>query len=52
MAETFAVNCPRCGEPKKHMTDHAGQIGVHCSCGVSFSVDIDAKKIDDWWERD
>ncbi|MFC5278662.1 hypothetical protein ACFPM1_07825 [Halorubrum rubrum] len=51
MAEHFSVACPGCGEEKKHMTDHAGQIGVHCSCGVSFSVDIEARDVNEWWER-
>lgn len=51
MAEIFAVDCPGCGETKKHMTDHAGQIGVHCSCGISFTVDVDDQAVADWWER-
>jgi hypothetical protein len=52
MGEIFAVRCPGCGEEKKHMSDTADTIGVHCSCGVSFSVDIDAQEVADWWERD
>ncbi|WP_176451138.1 hypothetical protein [Halorubrum sp. Ea1] len=52
MAEAFAVECPGGGETKGHMSDHAGTIGVHCSCGVSFSVDIEARDVDEWWKRD
>ncbi|MFC7323280.1 hypothetical protein ACFQMF_01670 [Halorubrum rutilum] len=52
MADTFSVDCPGCGTTKGPMTDHAGTIGVHCSCGVSFSVDIEARDIDEWQERD
>ena len=51
MTETFAVECPGCGETKGAMTDHPGTIGVHCSCGVTFSVDIEARDVDEWWER-
>lgn len=51
MSETFSINCPGCGEEKEHMTDRAGTIGVHCSCGVSFSVDIKARDVDEWWRR-
>ncbi|WP_166377430.1 hypothetical protein [Halorubrum sp. BOL3-1] len=48
---TFAVNCPGCGVSKEHMTTTANKIGVHCSCGISFSVNIEEQTVDDWWER-
>lgn len=51
MTETFCVSCPGCGKEKKHMTDRAETIGVHCSCGVTFSVDIKARDVDEWSER-
>jgi len=48
----FAVDCPGCGTEKGHMTTTASQIGVHCSCGVSFSVDIEEQTVADWRERE
>jgi len=51
MSETFAVDCPGCGTTKDHMSDTATQIGVHCSCGVTFTVDIEARDVDEWHER-
>ncbi|SEH60947.1 hypothetical protein SAMN05192561_11256 [Halopenitus malekzadehii] len=48
---TFAVNCPGCGTEKAHMSTRAIRIGVRCSCGVSFNVDVEAQDVDDWWER-
>jgi len=47
----FSVDCPGCGKKKRHMTA-AGQIGVHCGCGVSFTVDIEEQAVDEWHERD
>jgi lysyl-tRNA synthetase class I len=52
MTETFCVSCPGCGKEKKHMASRAETIGVHCSCGVSASVDIEAQEIGDWWKRE
>ncbi|WP_158294455.1 hypothetical protein [Halorubrum sp. GN11GM_10-3_MGM] len=49
---TFAVDCPGCEASKEHMTTQSNQIGVHCSCGVTFTVDIDGQTVDDWWERE
>lgn len=51
MGEIFAIECPGCGEMKDHMTDTADTIGVHCSCGVSFAVDVEAQAVGEWWER-
>ncbi|CDK40384.1 hypothetical protein BN903_70 [Halorubrum sp. AJ67] len=33
------------------MTTTANKIGVHCSCGISFSVNVEEQTVDDWWER-
>lgn len=51
MTETFDVECPGCGETKEPITTHVGTVGIHCSCGVSASVDIEVREIDDWQER-
>lgn len=51
MTETFNVDCPSWGETKGPITTHAGTVGIHCSCGVSASVDIEGQAIGDWWER-
>ncbi|WP_017344592.1 hypothetical protein [Halorubrum sp. T3] len=51
MAETFYVECPGCGETKGADHHNPGTVGIHCSCGVSASVDIEAQAIGDWWER-
>jgi len=48
----FSVSCPSCGIEKAHMTTQSSQIGVHCSCGVTFTVDVDEQTVDDWWERE
>ncbi|WP_158293602.1 hypothetical protein [Halorubrum sp. GN12_10-3_MGM] len=45
---TFAVDCPGCGVSKEHMTTQSDQIGVHCSCGVTFTVDINEQTVGDW----
>jgi len=34
------------------MSPGAAQVGVHCSCGVTFTVDIDEQAVDDWLERE
>ena len=52
MGDTFAVDCPGCGMTKGPISVHAGTVGIHCSCGVTAIVDIEAKAIDEWWERD
>jgi hypothetical protein len=31
---------------------HPGTVGIHCSCGVTATIDIGAQKIDEWWERE
>ena len=49
---TFAVDCPGCEASKEHMSPGAAQIGVHCSCGVTFTVNIAEQTVDDWWERE
>jgi len=51
MVETFSVDCPGCGETKGPITTHPGTVGIHCSCGVTFTVDVDAQAIDTWKER-
>ncbi|MDB2226053.1 hypothetical protein PM023_15485 [Halorubrum ezzemoulense] len=51
MAETFSVDCPGCGKEKGPITTHPGTVGIHCSCGVTSSVDVDGKGVDEWWER-
>jgi hypothetical protein len=51
MTESFSVECPGCGETKGPITTHAGTVGIHCSCGVTSSVDIGAREIGDWWDR-
>ncbi|WP_179235242.1 hypothetical protein [Halorubrum ezzemoulense] len=51
MTEIFYVECPGCAESKGPITTHAGTLGIHCSCGVSARVDIEAQEISDWWER-
>ena len=51
MTETFSVDCLGCGTQKCHLSTNASQIGIHCSCGVTASVDIEAQAIGDWWER-
>jgi len=52
--EAFSLifDCPGCGTEKAHMSSTASQIGVHCGCGISFSVDGDEQTVDDWWERE
>ncbi|WP_161781693.1 hypothetical protein [Halorubrum coriense] len=51
MTETFHLKCPGCGTEKAPFTTHDGTIGVHCSCGVSFNVDIEARQVGEWWVR-
>ncbi|PHQ44260.1 hypothetical protein DJ68_19445, partial [Halorubrum sp. C3] len=52
MGETFRVNCPGCGKEKGPITTHPGTVGIHCSCGITATVDIGAQEIDEWWERE
>ena len=40
MGEIFRVNCPGCGEEKGPIAMHPGTVGIHCSCGISATVDI------------
>ena len=51
MTESVNVECPGGGETKGPITTNAGTVGIHCSCGVTSSFDIEAQAIDDWWER-
>ena len=51
MTETFEVDCPGCGTQKRYLSTNASQIGIHCSCGVSASVDVEAQAIDEWSAR-
>ncbi len=51
MAETYALDCPGCGTTKGPISEDASQVGIHCSCGVTASVDVDSQEIGDWWER-
>jgi hypothetical protein len=52
MGDIFRVNCPGCGEEKGSITTHPGTVGIHCSCGITATVDIGAQEIDEWWERE
>ena len=52
MTESFDVECPGCGKMKGPITTNPGTVGIHCSCGVSASGDIEAQEIGDWWERE
>ncbi|GAA0524343.1 hypothetical protein GCM10008992_25980 [Halorubrum aquaticum] len=52
MGDIFRVNCPGCGQEKGPITTHPGTVGIHCSCGVTATVDIGAQEIDEWWERE
>jgi hypothetical protein len=52
MGEIFRVNCPGCGEEKGPITTYPGTVGIHCSCGITATVDIGAQEIDEWWERE
>jgi hypothetical protein len=52
MGEIFRVNCPGCGQQKGPIAMHPGTVGIHCSCGVTATIDIGAQKIDEWWERE
>jgi len=40
MGGVFRVNCPEGGEVKDPITTHPGTVGIHCSCGISATVDI------------
>ena len=51
MTETFYVECPGCGKTKGPITTHPGTVGIHCSCGVTSTVNVDTMKISEWWER-
>ena len=31
---------------------HPSSVGIHCSCGITATVDIGAQEIDEWWERE
>ncbi|MCG1008398.1 hypothetical protein [Halorubrum lacusprofundi] len=52
MTETFDVDCPGCGDTSRAISVDTQNVGIHCSCGVTASVDVEAQAIDDWWERD
>ena len=52
MGGIFRVNCPGGGEEKGPITTHPGTVGIHCSCGITATVDIGAQEIDEWWERE
>lgn len=51
MGEIYSVNCPGCGKTKGPISEHVATVGIHCSCGVTSTVDIEAQEIGDWWER-
>ncbi|MDB2283675.1 hypothetical protein PM038_00095 [Halorubrum ezzemoulense] len=51
MTETFDIECPGCGKTKGPITTHPGTVGIHCSCGVSATVDIENQTVDEWQER-
>lgn len=51
MMETFSVDCPGCGKTIRAITTDTKSVGIHCSCGVTSSVDVEAQEIGDWWER-
>lgn len=51
MTETFSVECPGCNDPKTPLSTNAQTIGIHCSCGVTATVDVEAQSVSDWWER-
>jgi len=51
MTETFDVKCPGCGTTKPAITTTTKTATIHCSCGVTSRVDIEAQEIGDWWER-
>ena len=51
MTETFDLNCPGCGDTIPAISVHTQSLGKHCSCGVTAIVDVDAREVDDWWER-
>jgi hypothetical protein len=51
MGDIFRVNCPGCGEEKGSITTHPGTVGIHCSYGVTSTVDVEAKGIGEWWDR-
>jgi uncharacterized Zn finger protein len=48
MTETLYVECPGCGEKKRPITTHHGTVGIHCSCGVASTADIEEQKIGEW----
>jgi len=52
MTETFSVECPGCGKTSRAITVDTQSVGIHCSCGVTASVDVNAQAIDDWWKRE
>ena len=41
MTETFDVDCPGCGDTTRAITTDTKSVGIHCSCGVTASVDVD-----------
>jgi len=43
---------PGCGDTSRAISVDTQNVGIHCSCGVTASVDVEAQAIDDWWERD
>ena len=52
MTETFSIDCPGCGKTTRAISVDMQPVGSHCSSGVTTIVDIDAKAIDDRWERE
>ena len=52
MVNIFRVKCPGCEEEKGPITTHPDSVGIHCSCGITAIVDIDAQEIDEWWKRE
>ena len=43
--ERFSVECPGCGEPKRHYTTLAEYIGHSCRCGTTFSIDPERQSV-------
>ena len=51
MIETFDVDCPGCGDTTRAITTDTKSVGIHCSCGVTARVDIDAREVGEWERR-
>jgi len=47
MGDIFRINCLGCGEENGPITTHPGTVGIHCSCGITTTVDISTQKIDE-----